>query len=295
MPRNCYHDRTQEKVIHRRYFYTILAVKMCAISLSSPFRRTMTYFFTEFFFTEFSKHVLMLCAVVCTLGGIAIGSLQCTPTPSPTMTLPQDTLIYLALGDSYTIAEGLAAKDSWAVQLAALVRGRGVYLQDPLIIARTGWRTDQLMNAVRQAQNSMQITPAGYDVLTLLIGVNNQYQGGSEDLFRAQFSSLLRMSITMARGKASRVVVLSIPDYSVTPFAASLNTRSVAAAIDRFNAVKREECTKAGVAFVDITPLSREALNRRSFLASDSLHPSREQYAAWANLALPVVLEVLRK
>jgi lysophospholipase L1-like esterase len=248
-----------------------------------------------YFSTELSKHVVVLCAVVCTLSGTAISSLQCTPMPSSTLTLPQDTLTYLALGDSYTIAEGLPTKDSWAVQLAGLVRERGVYLQDPLIIARTGWRTDQLMNAVRQAQNSMQITPSGYDVLTLLIGVNNQYQGGSEDLFRAQFSSLLRMSITMARGKASRVVVLSIPDYSVTPFAASLNTRSIAAAIDRFNAIKREECAKAYVVFVDITPLSREALSHRSLFGSDSLHPSREQYASWANLALPIVLEALWK
>ena len=134
------------------------------------------------------------------------------------MTTAKDTLTYLALGDSYTIAERLPVKDSWSVQLARLVREKGIHLNDPLCdSSRTGWRTDQLMNAVRQAQNSLQIVPAGYDLVTLLIGVNNQYQNGTEELFRVQFASLLQMSLIMAQGKASRVVVLSIPDYSVRP------------------------------------------------------------------------------
>jgi lysophospholipase L1-like esterase len=229
------------------------------------------------------------------LGSITLASVQCTPQPEQQATNKSDTLTYLALGDSYTIAQGLPTKDSWSVQLAERIRASGTHLNDPLIIARTGWRTDQLLNAVRQAQNSLQIVPAGYDLVSLLIGVNNQYQGGTEELFRVQFASLLQMSIIMARGKSSRVIVLSIPDYSVSPFAATLNRSAIAAAIDRFNAIKREECKKVGVAFVDITPLSREAKNRQGFFASDGLHPSREQYAEWTKLALPVALEALNR
>lgn len=234
--------------------------------------------------------------VLIAIAGFLLGSLnvRCSSPFSQTMTTAKDTLSYLALGDSYTIAERLPVKDSWAMQLAALVREKGIYLQDPLVIARTGWRTDQLMNAIRQAQNSLQISSSGYDIVSLLIGVNNQYQGGSEELFRVQFASLLTMAVTMARGKASRVVVLSIPDYSVTPFARNLNRTAIAEAIDRFNAIKREECTKANIAFVDITPLSREALTNGLFTTSDGLHPSREQYAAWAKIALPAMMKALQ-
>lgn len=228
------------------------------------------------------------------LGSITLSSVQCTPQ-SAQQTAKSDTLTYLALGDSYTIAERLPIKDSWTTQLAEHIRASGTYLNNPLIIARTGWRTDQLISAVQQAQNSLQIVPTGYDLVSLLIGVNNQYQGGTEELFREQFASLLQMSIIMARGKSSRVIVLSIPDYSVSPFASTLNRTAIAAAIDRFNAIKREECKKVGVAFVDITPLSREAPNRQVFFTSDGLHPSREQYAEWMKLALPVALDALKK
>ncbi|MFY8000406.1 MAG: SGNH/GDSL hydrolase family protein [Candidatus Kapaibacteriota bacterium] len=240
------------------------------------------------------KTAINLILVVIT--GVLLGSLtlRCSPPSAQDMTIATDTLSYLALGDSYTIAERLPVKDSWAMQLAGLVREQGLYLQDPLIIARTGWRTDQLMNAIRQAQNSLQISSSGYDMVSLLIGVNNQYQGGSEELFRVQFASLLNMAITMARGKASRVVVLSIPDYSVTPFARNLGRAAIAEGIERFNAIQREECKKANVAFVDITPLSREALTNGLFTTSDGLHPSREQYAAWAKAALPTMMKALQ-
>lgn len=245
--------------------------------------------------TSCALAALMLIGGSIVFSSIASPSVRCSTQPEHVTMNKNDTLTYLALGDSYTIAERLPVKDSWPTQLAGLVRESGTNLSAPLIIARTGWRTDQLMNAVRQAQNSLQIVPSGYDLVSLLIGVNNQYQGGTEELFRVQFASLLQMSITMARGKASRVIVLSIPDYAVTPFAATLNRSAIASAIDRFNAIKREECRKANVAFVDITPLSRDTSKRQLFLAADGLHPSREQYAEWAKLALPVVLDALKK
>jgi lysophospholipase L1-like esterase len=222
-------------------------------------------------------------------------SMQCSPVLENTSTMPKDSCSFLALGDSYTIAERLPTKDSWATQAAGLVRGRGIPLHNPLIIARTGWRTDQLINAIHQAQNATRIATNGYDLVTLLIGVNNQYQGGSEEVFRSEFISLLKMSVSLARNKPSRVVVLSIPDYSVAPFAQSLNRSAIAAAIDRFNTIKREECAKAGIAFVDITPLSRDFAQRPFPFVSDGLHPSPEQYAAWANLALLTIVNALKR
>lgn len=239
----------------------------------------------------FTTHIAGIFILIC----ICVMSVQCSPAPKSGTDARTDSLTYLALGDSYTIAERLSTKDSWASQAAVMARTQGVLLANPLIIARTGWRTDQLMNAIRQAQNAMTINPNGYDLVTLLIGVNNQYQGGAEEIFRVQFASLLQMSVGMARNKASRVVVLSIPDYGVAPFAETLNRAEIATAIDRFNAIKREECKKVGIEFVDITPLSRDFAKRPFPFVSDGLHPSPEQYAAWAKLALPTILHALKR
>lgn len=286
------HNNTRRKVIQRLEEYALFAAKcMPSHILFSLYEDHMNT--SSVITLSLLVGSIMLDSIM--LGSIALASVQCTPQPEQQANDKSDTLTYLALGDSYTIAQGLPTTDSWAVQLAERIRKSGVHLNDPLIIARTGWRTDQLLNAVRQAQNSLQIVPVGYDLVSLLIGVNNQYQGGTEELFRVQFASLLQMSIIMARGKSSRVIVLSIPDYSVSPFAASLNRNAIATAIDRFNAIKREECKKLGVAFVDITPLSREAPHRQAFFTSDGLHPSREQYTEWAKLALPAALEALKK
>jgi lysophospholipase L1-like esterase len=201
----------------------------------------------------------------------------------------QLTLRFLALGDSYTIGEGVQPSQRWPHQLAALLRDCGVPIADPLIIARTGWTTDELSRAIEAAN------PSGtYQLVTLLIGVNNQYRGRDVEEYRKEFAALLRRAVGFAGRTPGRVVVLSIPDWGVTPFAAKRYRRSIAAAIDRFNQVNREEASKAGVHYVDITPASRTAASRPSMNAADGLHPSGEMYAEWARLTLPVARTILK-
>lgn len=195
---------------------------------------------------------------------------------------------FLALGDSYTIGEGVAEAERWPVRLAALLRERGVDVADPEIIARTGWTTDELSASVDQAD------PRGpYALVSLLIGVNNQYRGRDAEEYRAEFRALLRRAAGFAGGEAPRVVVLSIPDWGVTPFAADRDRARIAEEIDVYNAVNREEAAAAGAHYVDVTPQTRAAGADPAFLVSDGLHPSAASYAEWARLALPAALEAL--
>ncbi len=198
-------------------------------------------------------------------------------------------LAYLALGDSYTIGEGVEDAGRWPVQLAARLRAMGIALADPRIIATTGWTTDELAAAMDAAE------PLGtWDVVSLLIGVNNQYRGRPVDDYAGEFQRLLRRAIALAGGRADRVLVLSIPDWGVTPFAlASGRDRpAIAAALDAYNAAARELCMAEGVAFVDITGISR-APGTAGLLAEDGLHPSAAQYARWTDAALPVARALL--
>lgn len=195
-------------------------------------------------------------------------------------------LHYLALGDSYTIGEGVADPGRWPLQLAAALRADGIPLQDPVVIARTGWTTDELQAAIEQARPG-----SDYDLVSLLIGVNNQYRGRGLEEYREQFTALLEQARGFAQGCRGRVLVLSIPDWGVTPFAAGegRDPDTVAAQIDAFNRVAREVCIARGVAFVDITPVSRTLGASPSMLVEDGLHPSAAMYAEWTRLALPWV------
>lgn len=195
-------------------------------------------------------------------------------------------LQYLALGDSYTIGEGVADPGRWPLQLAAALRADGIPLQDPRIIARTGWTTDELQAAIAEARPSPD-----YDLVSLLIGVNNQYRGRDLDEYREQFTALLEQARDLARGCRGRVLVLSIPDWGVTPFAVNQgrDPEVVGTQIDAFNQVAREVCAARGVAFVDITPVSRTLGGAPLMLAEDGLHPSAAMYAEWTRLALPWV------
>ena len=182
----------------------------------------------------------------------------------------------------------MAVEDRWPVQLARRLREEGIDIAEPEIIARTGWTTGQLLAAIDAA------SPRGpYDLVTLLIGVNNQFRGLDVDDYRVELAELLQQAVVLAGGKPSRVVVLSIPDWGVTPFAEGADRSQIAREIDLFNAVKREETSVAGVAYVDITPISREALTEPSLLADDGLHPSGEMYRDWTDLVLPVALQLL--
>ena len=168
-------------------------------------------------------------------------------------TAPQ--LSYLALGDSYTCGEGVAPEGRWPVQLAAALRAEGVALADPRIIATTGWTTDELEWGIDAAE------PHGtWEFVSLLVGVNNQYRNRSAVAYAEEFRTLLQRAVRLAGGRAGRVLVLSIPDWGVTPFARS-DTRdaaTIAGELDAFNAAARQACQKLGVAFVDITTVSRE-------------------------------------
>ncbi|MGH8032859.1 MAG: SGNH/GDSL hydrolase family protein [Luteimonas sp.] len=199
-------------------------------------------------------------------------------------------LPYLALGDSYTIGEGVDASDRWPVQLAAALRDDGIALEPPRIIATTGWTTDELSAAIDA------LPPLGsFALVSLAIGVNNQYRGRSADDYRGEFSGLLQRAIGYADGHAGRVIVLAIPDWGATVFgqASGRDRAQIMQQIDAFNAVAGEVCAQRGVAFVDITPVSRERGGEAAMLAADGLHPSAAMYAQWTRLALPVARTLL--
>jgi lysophospholipase L1-like esterase len=201
---------------------------------------------------------------------------------------PAAEIRILALGDSYTIGEGVAEADRWPVRLAAMLRARGKAVAAPKIIARTGWTTDELSAGIDAAKPD-----SAYDLVTLLIGVNNQYRDRSEEEYRAQFRTLLARAVAFAGGKATRVMVVSIPDWGVTPFANGRDGRAVGRAIDRFNAINREETSHAGARYADITPVSRRASGDASLVGADGLHPSASMYAAWLDVILPIALEIV--
>ncbi|HEX3357301.1 MAG TPA: SGNH/GDSL hydrolase family protein [Tepidisphaeraceae bacterium] len=197
---------------------------------------------------------------------------------------------YLALGDSYTCGEAVDPSERWPVQLVKMLREQKIEIADPEIIATTGWTTDELSAGIDVAN------PRGpYAMVSLLIGVNNQFRGRSVEEFRSQFAGLLKRAIGFAGGESKRVFVVSIPDWGATPFGqtSGRDPGQVGREIDQFNSVCREECEKAGVAFVDITPISKQAKEDRSLVAEDGLHPSGKMYGLWCGAALPVAEKVL--
>ncbi len=207
------------------------------------------------------------------------------PAPMPQ---PGAEIRILALGDSYTIGESVLPDERWPERLASLMRAAGFQTAKPSTIARTGWTTAELARGIDDA------LPSGpFDLVTLLIGVNDQYRGRDIQEYRRQFASLLSRAIGFAGSRPTRVLVLSIPDWGVTPFAADRDRLEIAAAIDAFNAINRRETTVAGARYVDITALSRRAAGDPSLVAGDGLHPSAIMHAEWARTALPVVLDML--
>lgn len=197
---------------------------------------------------------------------------------------------YLALGDSYTIGEGVPAAARWPDVLSATLRAAGVPLGDPRVIACTGWTTDELASAIDAEE------PLGcFDFVTLLVGVNNQYRGRSLADYRGEFHALLRRAIGFAGGEPGRVMVLSIPDWGVTPFARAQgrDAARVGAEIDAFNAAARTLCDDHGVAFVDVTTASRKHGAEPAMLVGDGLHPSAGMHALWAASAARVARGLL--
>jgi lysophospholipase L1-like esterase len=195
---------------------------------------------------------------------------------------------FLALGDSYTIGEGVAPSERWPVQLARLLLELGLEPLETTIIAQTGWTTADLQAGINAGH------PTGdFDLVSLLIGVNNQYRGLSQSAYRQEFISLLQQSVNYAGNRPSRVIVLSIPDWGVTPFAGGRDRTAIAREIDLFNTVNRQESGRLRVHYVDVTEISRQAEGNPSLIAGDGLHPSGKMYAQWADKVLPIARRTL--
>lgn len=206
--------------------------------------------------------------------------------------MPGDSITpyrYLALGDSYTIGTNEALALNFPNQLIDSLASRHYESQNSRIIATNGWTTSNLLTGI----NAADIDDKTYDFVTLLIGVNNQYQNIPITVFETQFDQLLDKAIMLVDGDQDKVIVLSIPDYSVTPFVAPSAKAGVAAAIAEYNSLKKQITESKNVKFVDITPISRLAADDESLLAPDLLHPSAKMYSLWVHKILDEVLAIL--
>jgi len=198
---------------------------------------------------------------------------------------------YLALGDSYTCGQSVEQQDSFPFQLLRAAQSKGIDMADPQVVAETGWTTRNLIMGLNQAK----LEGSRFDLVTLAIGVNNQFNGMSLVEYGRQFEMLLDSAVALAGGRPSRVIVLSIPDWGVTPYAAKSgrDLKSVAPQINAFNAKAQAICAAKKVAFVDVTGISRQAASDPSLITTDGLHPSGKQYALWVQALLPKVLTAL--
>ena len=182
----------------------------------------------------------------------------------------------LALGDSYTIGESVSHAESWPQQFAAALEKKDIEVRTVDIVAKTGWRTDQLIEAIKNTDLA-----ESYSMVGVLIGVNNQFQGRSVESYAPEFRQLLNTAIEFADGKKENVFVISIPDYAYTPFGQSSSPDRISEGIDEYNRVNKAIAKEMGIVYVDITPGSREAIQRPELIARDGLHPSGQMYAEW--------------
>ena len=193
------------------------------------------------------------------------------------MTETKKAYTYLALGDSYTIGQSVLSSENFPNQTVQLLNQQNYNFKSPEILATTGWTTDELQNNI----NNHTFTPP-YDFVSLLIGVNNQYRGRTVENYKPEFESLLKRAIQFAGGNANRVIVLSIPDWGVTPFANGRDRAQIAKEIDDYNTANKSISETYRVNYIDITPWTREAANDLSLVASDGLHPSAKEYKRWS-------------
>lgn len=196
-------------------------------------------------------------------------------------------LSYLALGDSYTIGESVDESLRWPIQLRDSLIKKGFQLAEPRIIAKTGWRTDEMLEAAKK-----QVQKDSFDIVSLLIGVNNEYQGRSPESFVAEFENCLQFAINHSKRGKEGVFVLSIPDYGYTPFGQE-NQERITRRLNKYNEVCRMISEKHGVMFISITDISREVPENEDLVAKDDLHPSGMQYALWVERSLESVIQIL--
>lgn len=200
----------------------------------------------------------------------------------------QRTITYLALGDSYTVGEGVGVTESFPYQTIQLLKEEGHRCTDPEIFATTGWTSSDLRTGIKR--NYFQ---SSYYFVSLLVGVNDQYQGKAIHEYAENFERLLEMAIRFTEGKPAHVFVLSIPDWGVTPFAADRNCETIAQEIDAFNTVNETVTRRHNVTYINITAISREAVDNPLLLAPDQLHPSGAAYALWAERLAAEMQKVL--
>ena len=205
-------------------------------------------------------------------------NLQCQSVPI------EKTIRFLALGDSYTIGESVAEDQRWPAQLTSKLAHKGYTIEKYDVVARTGWRTDDLRHAVEASH-----LPKDYNMVSLLIGVNNQYQGKELETYKVEFAQLLDIAITYAGGKKGSVFVVSIPDYGYTPFGKP-KQQQITREIDAFNKANKSISEQKGVIYIDITPISRRGLDKPELVAADGLHPSGKMYALWVERILKAIL-----
>lgn len=198
------------------------------------------------------------------------------------------TYTYLALGDSYTIGESVPVYENFPYQAVQMLRQKGHSFHAPEIVAKTGWTTDELSAGI----DKNKFLPS-YNIVSLLIGVNNQYRGRSAEEYAIQFEALLKKAIVFAGGKDAHVFVVSIPDWGATPFAQDRDRAKITDEINAFNAINLKISDQYKVHYINITPGSREALADPTLVARDKLHPSGNEYAKWATLLVAEILKSL--
>jgi len=191
---------------------------------------------------------------------------------------------YLALGDSYTIGELVESKDNFPHQIVSLLEKQNIQLTLDKIIAVTGWTTGELNEAIAKEKPSMD-----YDWVSLLIGVNNQYRGQDIRLYEIELYNLLAQSILFANGRASRVIVYSIPDWGMTPFNTKRDVATVSKEIDEYNAIKKKWAAHFGCPYINITPLTRKYAKDSDYLTEDKLHLTGKMYKLWAEKATALI------
>ena len=238
------------------------------------------------------------CLVLITLSIAGCGRKERFPGPAPVNRVADTTsrpvftassLKYLALGDSYTIGQGVVASQRFPQQVAEMLTIRGKKMNAPEYIATTGWTTRDLLTAIASLN-----PPSDFDIVSLLIGVNNQFRGLDTADYRQQFTQCLEEAIRLARGKRERVFVLSIPDYGATPFSRPLDPGRITRQINEFNEINRHITLAYNISYTDITPGTREAPLKPSILCADSLHYSGLEYGRWAAALVPKMEAVLK-
>lgn len=262
-------------------FNTLLWVKYF-IRICKPFARIKRLLCMRYFITSIAVFTMLYLLTACSKKS----SVMIQPAPLP---FSDSFKNYLALGDSYTIGQSVTEAERFPQQTIQLLKQNSLSFNSAEYIAVTGWTTGNLLHRL----NSNPPSKNTYDIVTLLIGVNNQYQGRSQVEYANEFTSLLNLAIGYAGNRPQRVVVLSIPDWGVTPFASGMDRALIARQIDSFNSINRQIAAVKTVQYIDITASTRMAATDGSLIASDGLHPSGLEYNKWAVLLAQVIKAVL--